>query len=140
MRKVKTATIGGMVPLQGSIPTRKQAARMAQALAGPHWNTPVPLPSVDRLDTEYRSDGFWRGDVWPSSVYQTLEGLHLYGHRELVAEQAGRLLDNALKVGVSEHYDSQTGAALGVRNLGMSAVLLTIALEGLSPRHNIRVA
>jgi hypothetical protein len=118
MRKVKTATIGGMVPLQGSIPTRKQAARMAQALAGPHWNTPVPLPSVDRLDTEYRSDG----------------------HRELVAEQAGRLLDNALKVGVSEHYDSQTGAALGVRNLGMSAVLLTIALEGLSPRHNIRVA
>jgi hypothetical protein len=140
MRKVKTATIGGMVPLQGSIPTRKLAARMAQVLAGPHWNTPVPLPSVDRLDAEYRSDGFWRGDVWPASVYQTLEGLHHYGHRELVAEQAGRLLDNALKVGVSEHYDSQTGAALGVRNLGMSAVLLTIALEGLSPRHNIRVA
>jgi len=140
MRKVKTATIGGMVPLQGGIPTAKQAARMAQALAGPHWNTPVPLPSVDRLDAEYRSDGFWRGDVWPSSVYQTLEGLHNYGHRELVAEQAGRLLDNALKVGVSEHYDSQTGAPLGVRNLGMSAVLLTVALEGLSPRHNIRVA
>jgi glycogen debranching enzyme len=113
---------------------------MAQSLAGPHWNTPVPLPSVDRLDAEYRSDGFWRGDVWPSSVYQTLEGLHNYGHRELVAAQAGRLLDNALKVGIGEHYDSQTGAPLGVRNLGMSAVLLTIALEGLSPRHNIRVA
>jgi hypothetical protein len=140
MSKVKSATIGGMVPLQGGIPTPKQAARMAQSLAGPHWNTPVPLPSVDRLDAEYRSDGFWRGDVWPSSVYQTLEGLYNYGHRELVAAQAGRLLDNALKVGISEHYDSQTGAPLGVRNLGMSAVLLTIALEGLSPRHNIRVA
>jgi glycogen debranching enzyme len=140
LRKLTTATIGGMVPLYADIPTRAQAARMAQALATPHWNTPVPIPSVDRLDAEYKSDGFWRGDVWPSSVYQTLGGLAHYGHRKLAGEMAGRLLDNAIKAGVSEHYDSQTGAALGVPNLGMSAVLLTMALEGLSPRHAIHVA
>lgn len=138
--KLATATIGGMVPLQARIPSAAQAARMAQALASPHWNTPVPLPSVDRLDAQYKSDGFWRGDVWPSSVYQTLEGLHAYGHGALVGDLAGRLLDNAMKIGISEHYDSQTGAPLGVPNLGMSAVLLTIALEGLSPRHRIHVA
>jgi hypothetical protein len=57
-----------------------------------------------------------------------------------VGDLAGRLLDNALKVGVSEHYDSQTGSQLGVPYLGMSAILLTIALEGLSPRHLIHVA
>lgn len=140
MKKIASATVGGMVPLQGQIPTPPQAARMAEALATPHWSTPVPLPSVDRLDAEYKSDGFWRGDVWPASVFQTLEGLSHYGHRELVGELAGRLIDNALKVGISEHYDSQTGAPLGVPNLGMSAVVLTIALEGLSPRHSIRVA
>lgn len=140
LRKAAAATIGGMVPLQAGIPTARQAARMACALDGPHWNTPVPLPSVDRRAAEYKSDGFWRGDVWPSAVYQTLAGLANYGHRELAAELSGRLLDNALKVGVSEHYDSQTGAPLGVPNLGMSAVLLTMALEGLSPRHAIRVA
>jgi hypothetical protein len=140
LRKLATATIGGMVPLQAGIPTAQQASRMAEALAGPHWSTPVPLPSVDRLDAGYKSDGFWRGDVWPSTVFQTLEGLAHYGHRKLVGELAGRLLDDAIKVGVSEHYDSQTGAPLGVPNLGMSAVLLTIALEGLSPRHAIHVA
>lgn len=140
LAKVKPATIGGMVPLQADIPTAAQAARMAQSLAGPHWNTPVPLPSVDAKAREYRSDDFWRGDVWPSSVYQTLEGLANYGHRALVSDLAGRLLDNAIRVGVSEHYDSQTGAPLGVPNLGMSAVQLTIALEGLSARHVIRVA
>ncbi len=140
LAKVKPATIGGMVPLQGHIPTPPQAARMAQALASPHWNTPVPLPSVDSKDKEYRSDGFWRGDIWPSSVYQTLEGLAGYGHRDVAGDLAGRLLDDALKVGISEHYDSQSGAPLGVKNLGMSAVLLTIALEGLSPRHEIRLA
>jgi hypothetical protein len=140
LKKVQPATIGGMVPLQAGIPTEAQAARMAKSLAGPHWNTPAPIPSVDAKDKEYRSDGFWRGDVWPSSVYQTLEGLANYGHRELVSELAGRLLDNAIRVGISEHYDSQSGAPLGVPNLGMSAVQLTIALEGLSARHVIRVA
>ncbi len=140
LEKVRPATVGGMVPLQGRIPTEKQAARMAEVLTGPHWNTPVPLPSVEAKDKEYRSDGFWRGDVWPSSVYQTLEGLKSYGHDAEAGALAGRLLDDALKVGISEHYDSQTGAPLGVRNLGMSGVLLTMALEGLSPKHRIRVA
>ncbi|WP_058188311.1 MGH1-like glycoside hydrolase domain-containing protein [Terracidiphilus gabretensis] len=140
LRKISTATIGGMVPLQARIPTTAQAARMASALASPHWNTPVPIPSVDTADPQYKSDGFWRGDVWPSSVYQTLEGLASFGHRELVGQLAGRLIDNAIKVGISEHYDSHTGEALGVPNLGMSAVILTIALEQLSPRHVIHVA
>jgi len=140
LAKVTPATIGGMVPLQAGIPTAAQAARMAQVLAGPRWNTPVPLPSVDSTAPEYKSDGFWRGDVWPSSVYQTLEGLSRYGHHKLAGELAGRLIGNALKVGVSEHYDSQTGAPLGVPFLGMSAVMLTMALEGLSPRYPIRLA
>lgn len=140
LRKILPATIGGMVPLQGGIPTAAQAARMARALVTPHWETPIPLPSVDAKASEYRSDGFWRGDVWPASVYQTLEGLASYGHREVAGPLADRLLANAIKVGISEHYDSQSGAPLGVPNLGMSAVMLTIALEGLSPHHTIRTA
>jgi glycogen debranching enzyme len=140
MQKVSPATIGGMVPLQGQIPTKQQAARMAEALTGPHWDTPIALPTVDAKASEYQSNGFWRGDVWPCTAFQTLEGLAAFGHRELTGKYAGKLLDNAIKVGVSEHYDSETGAPLGVLNLGMSAVMLTIALEGLSPRHKIRVA
>lgn len=140
LRKMHPATIGGMVPLYAGIPTARQSARMARALASSRWNTPIPIPSVESDDAQYKSDGFWRGDVWPTTVYQTLGGLARYGHRELVHDMAGRLLDNAIKVGVSEHYDSQSGAPLGVQYLGMSAILLTIALEGLSPRHAIRVA
>ncbi len=137
LRKVGTATVGGLVPLYAGIPTARQAARMAEALASPHWNTPVPIPSVDRLDGQYKSDLSWRGDVWPATVYQTLGGLAHYGHFSVMGEMAGRLLDNALKVGVSESYDSQTGAPLGVPDLNMSSILLTMALEGLSPRHRI---
>jgi hypothetical protein len=140
LRKIPPATIGGMVPLQAAIPTRAQANRMAQALAGPQWDTPVPLPSVDRQDSQYKSSGFWRGDVWPATVFQTVEGLVHYGHRDLAARIADRLIANALSVGISEHYDSQTGAPLGVRNLGMSAVMLTIALEGIGSKYKIHTA
>ncbi|MGB8261717.1 MAG: hypothetical protein WCE75_15250, partial [Terracidiphilus sp.] len=140
LEKIEPATIGGMVPLQGPAPTAKMAARMAHALGGERWLTPVPLPSVISTAPEYKSNGFWRGDVWPSTVYQVTTGLASYGHRELAGQIAGKLIDNALKVGVSEHYDSQTGKPLGVPFLGMSAVMLTMALEGLSPRHRIRLA
>jgi putative isomerase len=139
LTKLRTATIGGMVPLQAGIPSKDEAARMAEALSTDHWNTPIPLPSVDRDDPEYRSTSYWRGDVWPATVFQTLSGLAQYGHTKLVADMAGRLIDNAIQKGISEHYDSQSGAPLGVPNLGMSAVLLTMAIEGLSPRHAIRV-
>jgi putative isomerase len=139
LTKLRTATIGGMVPLQAGIPSKAQAARMAEALSTGHWNTPIPLPSVDRDDPEYRSTSYWRGDVWPATVFQTLSGLAQYGHTKLVADMAGRLIDNAIQKGISEHYDSQSGAPLGVPNLGMSAVLLTMAIEGLSPKHAIRV-
>jgi hypothetical protein len=137
LRKLSEATVGGMVPLYAGIPTRKQAARMAEVLAGTHWNTPVPVPTVDRHSKEYKSDKYWRGDMWPVPTYQTLAGLARYGYLPQAAEMSGRVLDNALKVGISEHYDSQTGTPLGVRNLGMSGVMLTMALEGLSPRHSI---
>jgi hypothetical protein len=139
LSKVLPATVGGMVPLQAGIPTASQAAKMAQALSGSNWDTPLPIPTVDATDSQYKSDDFWRGDVWPSTVYQTISGLAAYGHRKLAGDYADRLLENAIKVGISEHYDSQTGAPLGVRNLGMSAVMLTIALDGLSPRHRIAI-
>ncbi|MFZ0304432.1 MAG: hypothetical protein WAL75_17200 [Terracidiphilus sp.] len=139
LSKVLPATIGGMVPLQAGIPTASQAGKMALALTGLNWNTPLPIPTVDATDTKYKSDDFWRGDVWPSTVYQAISGLAAYGHQKLAGGYAARLLDNAIKVGISEHYDSRTGAPLGVRNLGMSAVMLTIALDGLSPRYRIAI-
>ena len=139
MEKVLPATVGALVPLVSGVPTAAQAKRMAATVHTSAWATPLPLPSVDSHYKEYRSFGFWRGDVWPSTVYQTAAGLALYGEKEAAAEIAGKLLENALKVGVWEHYDSQSGAGLGVQNLGMSAVMLTMAIEGLSPRHRVTV-
>ena len=137
LKQIPTATVGGFVPLMAGIPTVHQAQRMAQALTGPDWATPLPIPTVARGSKNYVSDGFWRGDVWPAPNYQVATGLSRYGHTSLAAHIVDLTIDNAIKVGISEHYDSQTGRALGVPFLGMSAVILTMALDGLGAKRRM---
>jgi len=137
-QKIRRPTVGGFVPLMARAPTSVQAARMAEVLAGSAWNTPLPIPTVIRTDKSFSSKGFWRGDVWPSTVYQVASGLASYGHSQLAAHLASTNIDNAIRVGIGEHYDSLLGNPLSVA-VGMSSVIFTMALDGLSPGHQISV-
>jgi hypothetical protein len=49
------------------------------------------------------------------------------------------MVSNVLKVGISERYDSRSGAPLGVRGLGMSATVITMMLDGLTSRYELRL-
>lgn len=138
LKQSAVATVGGFVPLWAGVPTTKQAAHMGKTLAGQDWATPLPIPTVTRGSKNYVSDGFWRGDVWPAPNYQVASGLSNYGQTSLAAHIADALIDNAIKVGISEHYDSLTGKPLGVSNLGMSDLILTMAVDGMSAKHKIR--
>jgi len=131
------ATIGSWIPLTAGVPTRAMAERMAQVLASPNWQTPLPIPTVDRMDPRWQPTAFWRGDVWPSPNYQIASGLAAYGHRELAAKIADKTVANALKHGLSEHYNSMTGEALGVPDYSMAATILTMMLDGLTRQHKV---
>lgn len=140
MEKIFTPTVGGFMPLMARVPDTRQADRMAAALASQPWTTPLPVPTMARNEAEFSSGSFWRGDVWPAPDYQVVSGLAAYGHHAAAARIADALVANALKVGISEHYDSFTGAPLGVAGLGMSATSLTMMLDALtSSRFNLRV-
>jgi hypothetical protein len=54
------------------------------------------------------------------------------GWHNIALDIADHTVANALKNGVSEHYDSMTGKPLGVPYLGMSCTILTLMLDGLS--------
>jgi glycogen debranching enzyme len=138
LQQVATPTVGGFMPLMARIPDTSQAAAMAAALRQQNWATPLPIPTVERSSTNYSSGEFWRGDVWPVPNYQVAKGLAAYGYRTAAAAIADRTIQNALKVGVSERYDSQTGEALGVKGLGMSATVITMMLDGLSSKYRLR--
>ncbi len=132
LEKIGTATVGGFMPLMAHVATEAQAAQMAAMLATPAWATPLPIPTVARTDTQFVSGAFWRGDVWPAPNYQVASGLAAYGHRDAAARIADASLANALKAGISERYDSMSGAPLGVAGLGMSSTVLTMMLDGLT--------
>ena len=125
-------TIGGFMPLMARVPTLPQARAMAVALDTPAWNTPLPIPTVASTNRKYKPDEFWRGDVWPAPNYQVVTGLAMYGYRDTASSIADATVANALKVGISEHYSSGTGAPLGVSGLGMSATTLTMILDRLT--------
>jgi glycogen debranching enzyme len=139
LEKIPVATIGSWIALAAGVPTAAMARRMAQVLPGEHWNTPLPVPTVDRQDPRWKANGFWRGDVWPAPNYQIATGLAAYGHKALAAEIADQTIANALKNGISERYDSVSGKALGVRFLGMSCSIATLMLDGLSRKYAVRI-
>ena len=101
--------------------------------------SPLPVPTVDRSDKRWKSDGFWRGDVWPPTNYQVASGLARYGHKELAAAIADKTVANAIKNGISEHYDSVSGKRLGVEYLGMTCTIITMMLDGLCRVHRLKL-
>ena len=139
LEKIPVGTIGGWIPLTAGVPTKAMAKRMTETLQSPGWNTPLPVPTVDRKDARWMSSKFWRGDVWPATNYQIAGGLAAYGYKDLAADLADKTVANALRNGISERYDSVTGKKLGVEYLGMSCTVITMMLDGLSRKHRLQL-
>ena len=139
LEKIPVGTIGSWMALMAGVPTASMAKRMAEALQTEHWTTPLPVPTVDRKDKRWKSDSYWRGDVWPAPNYQIATGLARYGYPDLAADIADKTIANALKNGVSEHYDAVSGKPLGVTFLGMSCTIATLMLDGLSRKYSVQV-
>ena len=139
LAQIPVATIGSWMGLAAGVPTEPMARRMAEALQTEHWTTPLPVPTVDRKDRRWKSDAYWRGDVWPAPNYQIATGLARYGYKDLAANLADRTIANAIKNGISEHYDAVSGKPLGVTFLGMSCTIATLMLDGLSRKYSARV-
>jgi glycogen debranching enzyme len=135
LEKIPVATIGGWIPLAAGVPTADMARRMSEALRTPGWQTPLPVPTVHRMDPRFESSAFWRGDTWPATNYQIASGLAAYGDPVLAAEIADKTVENAIRNGISERYDSITGRAEGVPFLGMTCTVLTLMLDGLCEKY-----
>jgi glycogen debranching enzyme len=139
LEKIPVATIGSWMPLMAEVPTRKMAKRMAEAFMTEHWQTPLPIPTVDRMDKTFVANSYWRGDVWPAPNYQVAHGFAAYGYNEIAADICDKTIANALKNGINEHYDSITGQPLGVPWLGMSCTIVAMMLDGLSKTYKLNI-
>jgi glycogen debranching enzyme len=139
LKKIPVATISSWIPLTAGVPTAAMASRMADVLSTPAWQTPLPVPTMDRTDKRWKSSAFWRGDVWPPTNYQIASGLAAYGHKDLAADIADKTIANAIKNGIGEHYDSLSGKPLGIKDYCMSCTLVTMMLDGLAKEHELKL-
>jgi putative isomerase len=139
LEQIKVATIGSWMPLMAEVPTPAMAKRMAEAFMTDHWQTPLPIPTVDRQDSRWVSNDYWRGDVWPAPNYQAAVGFSLYGYHRIAADICDKTIANALKNGINEHYDSISGIPLGVPYNGMTCTVVTMMLDGLSKKYQLKV-
>lgn len=139
LEKIKVATIGSWMPLMAEVPTRAMAKKMAEAFMTEHWQTPLPIPTVDRKDSRWESGKYWRGDVWPAPNYQVVDGFAKYGYHRIAADISDKTVANALKNGISEHYDSISGKPLGVPYNGMTCTIVTMMLDGFSDKFKLKV-
>ena len=138
LEKIKVATIGSWMPLMAEVPTRAMAGRMAETFMTERWQTPLPIPTVDRTDRRWKSSQYWRGDVWPATNYQVACGFALNGYPDIAAGISDKTIANALKNGINEHYDSLTGEPLGVPYNGMTCTVVTMMLDGLARRYKLK--
>jgi putative isomerase len=139
LEKIKVATIGSWMPLMAEVPTGTMVKRMAEAFMTDHWQTPLPIPTVDRKDSRWVSNSYWRGDVWPAPNYQVADGFAMHGYQNIAADISDKTIANALKNGINEHYDSISGKPLGVPYNGMTCTIVTMMLDGLSDQYEMKL-
>jgi len=138
LEKVRVATIGSWMPLLADVPTRPMIKVMAKAMLTDHWQTPLPVPTVECKDKRWDPNSYWRGDVWPAPNYQVATAFARHGYPSIAATIADKTVANALKNGISEHYHSVTGKPLGVPYIGMCCTIVTMMLDGLCSQFQFR--
>ncbi len=118
---------------------RWETFRMAEVIATPAWQTPLPVPTVERTDPRWKPRGFWRGDVWPSTNYQIACGFADFGYKKIAADIADKTVANAIENGIYEHYDSATGEGIGIKDYCMSSSIGAMMLDGLASGYPLQL-
>jgi hypothetical protein len=91
----------------------------------------VPLPSVGLDDPAHTSRDhywglrrYWRGPSWVNAAWLAWLGLRRLGYEDEAAGMAQRLAAVVLREGLREYYDARTGAGMGARDFGWTALVL----------------
>lgn len=92
----------------------------------------VPPPSVSLTDPSFSTrDGlgpslrrYWRGPTWVNTAWLCWQGLVRLGYAEAARQLARRLAAAIARSGLREYYHPYTGAGMGARDFGWSALIL----------------
>jgi len=92
--------------------------------------TPVAPPSVAASEPSYEPDGgrgpirrYWRGPTWVNSAWMVWLGLRRLGYEREAQRLAEGVMSAAVREGLREYYDPNTGKGLGATDFAWSALV-----------------
>jgi glycogen debranching enzyme len=144
-RRVEVSTWSSLAPLAlgDAIPEEVRRRLAEEHLLHPRrYGAPYGIPSVSMEEPAFRGgwNGFrtWRGPSWVNTAWLLVPGLRELGYDEAADRILGSLLRAARASGLREYYHPITGAGLGARDFGWSALLADMAPfagigEGVAP-------
>lgn len=105
---VASKTVAGFWPLVAGIAGPEQVAALCAHLENPEtFGARHPVPSLSRDDPNFCPDGgYWRGGVWPQTVYMVVAGLRANGRHALAAKIAKRHLTCQAELLGTKEFDS----------------------------------
>lgn len=120
-RKSGTITPFMFLPLWSEAPLKKESidAMIKRYMLGADtFNRKYPFPSVAFNNPEYDPEGYWRGRIWPHTVFWMIQILWMHGFEKESNEVATNLLNMMLETPcIRENYNSETGVGWSTETL-----------------------
>ena len=140
LEKVRVATIGSWMPLLADVPTEAMVKRMAEddhdARTGRHRCRCPRWTARTSAGTQTATGAAMSG---PRPITRWRRLLRATATPTSPPTIADKTVANALKNGISEHYNSVTGKPLGVPYIGMCCTIVTMMLDRLCRQFQLRV-
>jgi glycogen debranching enzyme len=132
-RPVPARTWGGIAPLYSGV-SAERASRLRETLEdfGVELAEGWAIASVPADDPSFDPARYWRGPVWPMTMWVIHDGLRRHGYDAEAEQLRAAQLALARDRGFWEHYNARTGEGQGTEHLSWTAAIVIDLL--LQPR------
>jgi hypothetical protein len=129
----RVPTLDGALPALVTADPGKALRALGALWDERRFSAPFGPAFVWRSHPTYRSDGYWRGAVWPQLAYLFWLAAHRWGLHDLALHLAETAVAGTLRSGFSEYWDAESGAASGATPQTWAAVAAAYGASPLVP-------
>jgi Trehalase len=124
-RPVPARTWGGLAPLYSGV-SAERASRLRETLEdfGVELDDGWAIASVPADDPSFDPARYWRGPVWPMTMWVIYNGLRRHGFDAEAERLRAAQLALARDRGFWEHYNATTGEGQGTEHLSWTAAIV----------------
>jgi hypothetical protein len=124
-RPVPARTWGGLAPLYSGV-SADRASRLRETLGnfGVELDAGWAIASVPADDPSFDPARYWRGPVWPMTMWVIYHGLRRHGFAAEAERLRAAQLALARDRGIWEHYNARTGEGQGTEHLSWTAAIV----------------